>query len=92
MIQMVTMPMPTVTLPAEVICDRPVQHEPPWPPSDGCVWPRRLAERWNHELRRRRHSSATDLDENQIFVDSTYVATAASGWSGYRPLGAITTK
>ena len=34
----------------------------------------------------------TDLNEDQIFVDSTYVGDGTSGWTGYRPLGAITTK
>ena len=36
--------------------------------------------------------AGTDLNEDQIFVDSTYVGDGTSGWTGYRPLGAITTK
>ena len=71
--------------------DRSVQHEHAWPQSDGCVGPRRLAERWSQELLGAPFVG-TDLDEDQVFVDSTYLGDGDSGWTGYRPLGAITTK
>ena len=35
--------------------------------------------------------SGTDLNEDLVFVNSTWSAMTPDGWTGYRPLGAITT-
>ena len=70
--------------------DRSVQHEPLRPQSDGCVEPRRLAERWDQDLRRR--GICRRRPRPRTRSSSTRPSRRGTGWTGYRPLGAIATK